>query len=208
MLDIKEELKNYKFAEFDANLKENDESNEELNCLLNMFTKTFERIGKEQYKSASGIEEILDLLEENNESNRENYDIVKELREKTQIKDNEIKAMINTIISILDIFDYIEGFALKSNGFALKIKNENLMVQFKLVSQQLGEKLAQSSIAVIGIEGGEVDLSLHQPILVEWQWDKPQNIILQVVRKGYMYKGNVLRKAEIVINKNSNNQEI
>jgi len=208
VLDIKEELKNYKFAEFDANLKENDESNEELNCLLNMFTKTFERIGKEQYKSASGIEEILDLLEENNESNRENYDIVKELREKTQIKDNEIKAMINTIISILDIFDYIEGFALKSNGFALKIKNENLMVQFKLVSQQLGEKLAQSSIAVIGIEGGEVDLSLHQPILVEWQWDKPQNIILQVVRKGYMYKGNVLRKAEIVINKNSNNQEI
>lgn len=199
MLDIKEELKNYEFIELNNNLKENEESNDELNYLLSMVTKTFERIGKEQYKSASGIEEILDLLEENNESNSETYAIVKELREKVQIKDNEIKSMINTIISISDIFDYINGYALKSN-------NENLKDQFKLVSQQIGEKLAENSISVIGIEGGEFDLSIHKPILVEWRPDKPENVILQVVRKGYMYKGNVLRKAEIVINKKTNDE--
>ena len=51
MLDIKEELKNYKAIELDTNLKEKEGSNDELNYLLNMFTKTFERIGKEQYKS-------------------------------------------------------------------------------------------------------------------------------------------------------------
>ena len=199
MLDIKEELKNYEFIELDANLKENEESNDELNYLLNMFTKTFERIGKEQYKSASGIEEILDLLEENNESNSETYGIVKGLREKAQIKDNEIKSMINTIISISDIFDYINGYALKSN-------NENLKDQFKLVSQQIGEKLAQNSITVIGLEDGEFDLRVHQPLSVEWHRDKPENVILQVVKKGYIYKGNVLRKAEIVINKKSKDE--
>ncbi|MBU3182460.1 nucleotide exchange factor GrpE [Clostridium psychrophilum] len=199
MLDIKEELKNYKAIELDTNLKEKEGSNDELNYLLNMFTKTFERIGKEQYKSASGIEDILDLLEENNESNSETYGIVKELREKAQIKNNEIKSMINTIISISDIFDYVNGYALKSN-------NENLKDQFKLVSQQIGEKLAQNSITVIGIEDGEFDLSVHQPIAVEWQPDKPENVILQVVKKGYIYKGNVLRKAEIVINKKSKDE--
>lgn len=199
MLDIKEELKNYEFIELDANLKENEESNDELNYLLNMFTKTFERIGKEQYKSASGIEEILDLLEENNESNSETYGIVKGLREKAQIKDNEIKSMINTIISISDIFDYINGYALKRN-------NENLKDQFKLVSQQIGEKLAQNSITVIGLEDGEFDLRVHQPLSVEWHRDKPENVILQVVKKGYIYKGNVLRKAEIVINKKSKDE--
>lgn len=199
VLDIKEELKNYKFIDLDADIKENEESNEELNHLINMLTKSYERLGKEQYKTAGAVEEILDLLEEKNEDNIENHTTIKELKEKFHIKENEIKAMINTIINISDIFDYINDFALKSN-------NENLKAQFKLVSQQLGEKLAQSSISVIGIEGGEFDVTLHQPISVQWKQDRPENIILQVAKKGYMYKGNVLRKAEIIINKNSNNE--
>ena len=199
MLDIKEELKNYKFIELGHNSEENEENNEELSLLLNMFTKAYERIGKEQYKTANGIEEILDLLEESSESNKENQGIIRELRERVQGKDNEINAMINTVISISDIFDYINGFALKSG-------NENLIAQFKLVSEQLGEKLAQSSISILGIEGGEFDMSIHKAIEAEWQKDKSEGVILQVVRKGYMYKGNLLRKAEIIINQNESNE--
>lgn len=200
MLDIKEELKNYKVIELNVNLQDKEESNEELNHLLNMFTKSYERIGKEQYKTVNAIEEILEILEEKSEDNKESQDTIKELKERTQKSDNEIKAMINTIISISDIYDNINAFVLNSD-------NENFKAQFKLVMEQLLEKLAQSSITVIGIEGGEVDMNLHQTIATEWKQDKPEGVILQVVRKGYMYKGKLLRKAEIIINQNSNNSE-
>lgn len=199
MLNIKEELKNYKFIELEVEKEdEREESYGELNDLLHMFTKTYEKMGKEQYKTANGVEEILDILEENNEKSKEEQDTIKELKEREQSKDSEIKVMLSTLIGVADIFDYM-------NTFVLQKGSEILKTQFKLVEEQLVEKLSQSSITILGIEGVEFDTNLHKVIVVENYKDKPEGIILKVIRKGYMYKGELLRKAEIVINKRGNN---
>jgi hypothetical protein len=62
MLDIKEELKNYKFIDFESSLKTKAETDSKLSSLLTTLTITYERIGKEQYKTASGIDDIYHKL--------------------------------------------------------------------------------------------------------------------------------------------------
>lgn len=200
MLDIKDELKNYKLVEFEENFQEDEnKDNEEIKSLLSMFTKAYERIGKEQYKTSSAVDDILDMLEENNEINNqinnERQSDIKELKEQADDINNELKVMLNTVIGMSDIFDYMNNYVLNSN-------NENLKGQFKLVQEQLVEKLAKASIAVLGTVNGEVDINIHQPIDTRWQEDKQEGIILDVIRKGYIYKGKLLRKAEIIVNKN------
>ncbi|WP_297430229.1 nucleotide exchange factor GrpE [Clostridium sp.] len=195
MLDIMDELKNYKPVEFKENLHEDeDNETEELRSILNVFTKSYERISKEQYKTSNAIDEVLDVLEENNEINNEMQAVIKDLKEQSADKENELKVMLNTIISMSDTFDYMSNYVLNSD-------NENLKVQFKLVQEQLVEKLAKASILVLGIVNGKVDINIHQPIGTKWQEDKPEDTVLEIVRKGYMYKGKLLRKAEVVINK-------
>jgi len=198
MLDIKDELKNYKSVKFEEN-SQNDENNdnEEIRSLLNMFTKTYERIGKEQYKTSSAVDEILDILEENNEINNEKQTAIKELKEQEEDRNNELKSILNTVISMSDIFDYMNNYVLNSD-------NKNLQTQFKLVQEQLVEKLAKASITILGTVNGEVDINIHQPIGTKWQEEKCEGIILEVIRKGYIYKGKLLRKAEVIVNKNEN----
>lgn len=195
MLDIEDELKNYKSVEFEENSNDNeDEDTEELKNILNIFTKAYERIGKEQYKTSNAIDEVLDMLEESSESSEEKNAIIKGLKEQAADWENELKVMINTVTNMSDIFEYMNNYVLNSN-------NENLKAQFKLVQEQLIEKLAKASITVLGTANGEVDINIHQPIDTRWEEDKPEGVILEVVRKGYMYKGKLFRKAEVIINK-------
>ncbi|MHC6180183.1 nucleotide exchange factor GrpE [Clostridium sp. JNZ X4-2] len=189
MLDINEELKNYKFTEFGNVLEEEEKNYEVLENILNIFTKDYKKIGKEQYKAANGIEEILDILEEK-------QDVFKELKEREKDRNNEISTILSLIMNILDIFDYI-------NTFALQGRDKNLQDQFELVKEQLTEKLSQSSITILDRENTKFDVKLHNPVAVKCCREKPEGVILQIVRKGYMYKGKILRKADIVVNKYS-----
>lgn len=200
MLDIKDELKNYKLVQFQENSQNNEENSmEELSGLLNVFTKTYERIGKEQYKTSNAVDEILDILEENKEINNDKQSTIKGLKEQVGDLDNELKVMLSTITNMCDVFDYMNNYVLNSD-------NESLKDQFKLVQEQIMEKLAKASITVLGKANVEMDINIHQPISTKWQEDKPEGMILDVVRKGYMYKGKLLRKAEIIINKAEANE--
>lgn len=199
MLDIKEELKNYKEVNVKVDSEVNEEKdNEELGDLLMVFTKAYERIGKEQYKTSNAVDEILEILEENSESNKDKEVIIKELKEQVLDRNNELKAMLNTIVAMADIFDYMNNYVSNSD-------NENLKEQFKLVEEQLTEKLAKASITVLGIVNGEVDVNINQPLEAKWEKDKPEGIVLGVIEKGYMYKGKLLRKAKVIVNKNEDN---
>ena len=194
MLDIEEEFKKYEFTKCEHNSMENKDSLNSISALLQMFTKAYERIGKEQYKTSSGLEEILDILEESSEEIKDKQVIINELQEREKTKDHELTIAINTIISIADMFEYINVFINKSGM-------ESLKAQFNLVSEQLAEKLSGSSITVLGVQGLEFDMSIHQAIATEYEEDKQEGVILQVVKRGYMYNGKLFRKAEVVINK-------
>ncbi len=199
MLDIKEELKNYKEVNVKVDSEINEEKdNEELEHLLTVFTKAYERIGKEQYKTSNAVDEILEIIEENSESNKDKEVIIKELKEQVLDRNNELKAMLNTIVAMADIFDYMNNYVSNSD-------NENLKEQFKLVEEQLTEKLAKASITVLGTVNREVDVNINQPLEVKWEKDKPEGIVLGVIEKGYRYKGKLLRKAKVIVNKKEDN---
>lgn len=195
MINIKEELKKYESINIESDTEyKNENSIEEIEEILTIFTKSYERIGKEQYKTSNSIDEILDMLEEHVENNQEKLIMVKEFQDKVSKRDNELKNVLNTIVNISDIFDYINMYVSNSD-------NEKLKVQFNLAQEQLTEKLAKASITVLGTLYGEVDIDIHKPIETRWEEDRKEGVILQVVRKGYMYNGQILRKAEVVINK-------
>lgn len=190
MLNIKDELLNYKYINIESNEDILQENNSEAANLLKAFTKAYERIGKEQYKAVNGIDDIIDILEEDKEKDN----TIRELKENLQTKDNEIKTLVSALVSISDMFDY-------SYSFIKEMGDETLLEQLKLIDTQRKEKLSFAGLSELGTEGLPFDSSYYLPIGTELNPHRGDEEILKVVKKGYVYKGKLIRKAEAIINK-------
>ena len=73
--------------------------------------------------------------------------------------------------------------------------------QLRLMKEQMVEKLSLTGITVLGIEGVPYNSAYYQPIGTECNLEKAEGEILKVIKKGYTYKGKLLRKAEVIVNK-------
>lgn len=49
--------------------------------------------------------------------------------------------------------------------------------------------------------GKEFDPAFAEAVLTEHDENKPENVILEVIMKGYTYKGKVIRPAMVKVNK-------
>jgi len=190
MLNIKDELKNYEYIDIETSFSNSESFNSEVMNLLQAFSKSYDRIGKEQYKAVSGIDEIIEILEED----KENSHRIKELKESAKIKDIEIEALISTLINIYDMIENMSSF------FAEK-GDKSLQEQIRLMKEQMVEKLSLTGITVLGTEGVPYNSAYHKAIGTECNADKSEEEILKVIKRGYTYKGKLLRKAEVIANK-------
>lgn len=190
MLNIKDELQNYEYIDMEAISYESDIINSEVMNLLKVFSKSYDRIGKEQYKAVNGIDEIIEILEEE----KEKSDRIKELKESGKTKEAEIEALISVLTNIYDMIEYMSSFFIEKGD---KIMQE----QLRIMKEQILEKLSATGIAVLGTEGVPYNSDYYQPIGTECNFDKGEEEILKVIKKGYTYKGKLLRKAEVIVNK-------
>ena len=163
MLNIKDELKNYKYIDMEVPSDKSDAINLEVTNLLRAFSKSYDRIGKEQYKAVNGIDEIIEILEEY----KENADRIKELKESAKIKDTEIKALISTLVNIYDMIEYMSSFLMEKG-------DKNLQEQLRLMKEQMVEKLSLTGITVLGTEGVLYNSAYYQPIGTECNLDKAE----------------------------------
>ena len=104
--------------------------------------------------------------------------------------------LILEIIPVLDNFERAIKFA--------NSKDESLskfLDGFKLTYNSLLNTLKRYGVEEIPAEGLVFDPNMHQAMLVEQNNEKENNVVLEVLIKGYTLNGRVIRPASVKVNK-------
>ena len=104
--------------------------------------------------------------------------------------------LILEIIPVLDNFERAIKLA-NSKDEALS----KFLDGFKLTYNSLLDTLKKYGVEEIPALGVEFDPNMHQAMLVEENKEKENNIVLEVLIKGYTLNGRVIRPASVKVNK-------
>ena len=78
--------------------------------------------------------------------------------------------------------------------------DENYRKAFEMVHKQLVKALEKEGVVEIDCLNKPFDPNFHQAVLTEKDANKPSNVILEVLQKGYTYKDKVIRPAMVKVN--------
>lgn len=169
----KEEKKNKKEVKENKELKHLEEENHKL---------------KNDLKESS--EKVLRLAAE-----MQNY----KKRNETE-KSNMLKyANEDLAKSLLPILDNFER-AIRLDDNDLSDEVSKFLSGFKMIYGSFVNVLNNIEVKEIECDGLEFDPVYHQAVLTEKDETKPSGVILEVLRKGYMYKDKVIRPAMVKVN--------
>lgn len=127
-----------------------------------------------------------------------------EINEQKIKQESDMKAMLLSFIEVTDFFENIlmkMGLKVKSEDKKLKIWH----TQYKMVYKTLMRTL--KSWDVIQIEtiiGDKPNLEWHKVTEVMEDISKPNETIIEELKKGYLWRGKLLRPAEIKAIRNRN----
>lgn len=105
--------------------------------------------------------------------------------------------LILEVISVLDNFER----ALNLDDNNLNDELSKFLVGFKMIYASLSEILKKYGVEEIEAYEKEFDPSMHQAMMVDKDENKPNNIVLDVLLKGYKLKDRVIRPAAVKVNK-------
>lgn len=203
-MDFREEIKKYsKIDSLELDFKEGFSYLEFTND-INNFTKRAEKLDKlEHYGN-----EIC-------ENNREFQKLLKDRVEITlKERDGEIltlKRKINTLEAreksflkaILKILDSIEWFQKIIKVFSNSSVEKSLFTTNKVIKKEL----LNMDIIQIDTIGESFNDKVHNCIEVVEDEKRNNNEIIDVVKNGYIYRGEVVRVAEVIVVKNKGGEE-
>lgn len=151
----------------------------------------------------------------NNDEITKLNEVIKELEEKIQYskaelinyrkrKDEEVSNMLkfanqDLILELLPVVDNFERaikLADKTNAELVKFLDG-----FNMLYVAIKDILKKYGVEEISDVGVEFDPNLHEAVLVEEDKEKQNDTILEVLLKGYILKGRVIRPASVKVNK-------
>jgi molecular chaperone GrpE len=119
---------------------------------------------------------------------------------KRQLDSVTKQASENLLIKLLPILDALEqaGNIAHSNKH---LPAEEIAVGLKMLKKQLTEVLRTEGLEEIVSVGLALDPERHEAVSFVETDDKPENTILEEVRKGYLLNGKVIRPSLVVVSK-------
>lgn len=143
-------------------------------------------------------------------------------------KDEEIIELQNKLVRLQADFDNYRKRAQKERADTIKYANEelicsllpvqdnferaiqslgdehkNIVMGIQMIYRQLGEILTNIGLQEVKAFGEEFDPTMHESVVKEAS-DKPENTIIEVLRKGYIYSGKVLRPSLVKVSSGNN----
>ncbi len=190
MLNVQEEIKKIQPLSEDDSIILNDiylqEPIAQHIAGIEEYTK---QIAKKQYKNSSMLEIIQDTIDEE----------IMELRDKLNDNNQDLKVIkarseeqIETMIYMVDTFEKIYQYAQKSD--------DEWLQQVMEIRQMIHQKLMVIDMHIFGDVGDIVSLQLHDIHSVVHMPTQPSEVIVEVIRSGIMYDGNLIRKAGVIVN--------
>lgn len=149
---------------------------------------------------------VIELLNSRNSELEEKYMRLQAeyLNFKTRTQ-NEISRMLlyegeDFIKEILNIKDNLER-AIMMDDNDLGDEVSKFLSGFKMILGNLTNLLDKFEVKEIECEGVEFDPNLMDGVLTDHDETKPENVVLEVLTKGYKYKDKVIRHAMVKVNK-------
>ncbi len=105
--------------------------------------------------------------------------------------------LILELIGVLDNFER----ALNLDDNNLNDELSKFLVGFKMIYASLKEILIKFGVEEIDALNKEFDPNLHQALMVDKDEEKQDNIVLDVLLKGYKLKDRVIRPVSVKVNK-------
>ena len=106
-----------------------------------------------------------------------------------------------------DLTDMIENLDRATKVKAESEESKKIQTGIELVNRQFKDILSKYGVVEIEAIGYPFDPNYMEAMLVENDDTKPDEMVLEVLRKGYKYKDRVLRHAMVKVNKNENKDE-
>lgn len=136
-----------------------------------------------------GALNIASLKEDLEEKNKEIFKLKKEI----ELCEENDKKVMKKIISIVDEIVYVERFVMESN-------NSKLIMNIESIQKRIKKELREIGIEEIPTVGEIFNNRLHECVDVVNMEKKEKYEIIDVVKKGYTYKGSILRVASVIAN--------
>lgn len=176
-----------------------EECTESCNCL---HEKVEERQNSEIENLKNQLAEILNekqaLLEKLQYSKAELINYRKRKEEET---DNKLKyANQDLILEILPVLDNFER-AIKLDDNVLTDELSKFLAGFKMMYASLCEVLKKFGVEEIECEGKEFDVNTMQALMTDNDPNFEDDVVLEVLLKGYKLKDRVIRAASVKVNK-------
>lgn len=164
--------------------------------------KAEKKHNKKENKNDKLIEELktkIDLLEDKNRRTQAEFI---NFRTRTE---NEISNMFKfegegIIKELLDVKDDFER-AIMMDDNDLSDEVSKFLEGFKMIYTRLMSMFDKLEVKELDIEGKEFDPTVSEAVLTDHDESKPENVILEVLKKGYTYKGKLIRPAMVKVNK-------
>lgn len=167
---------------------------DEIGDAVEILEEEFETKRKkaEERSSSSGKEaEYLNSLQYL-QADFENYKRRTE-KEKCEFGDRLRECFVLDLLPIKDALEVAIGHAQENNNAEGVIKGVEMIVK------QLNELLKREGLEEIAAEGEQFDPFRHEVVAKERAKKHPENTVLEVMRKGYLLRGKVIRPAMVKI---------
>ena len=109
----------------------------------------------------------------------------------------EGESLIKEMLEVLDDFER----AINMDDRDLSDEVSNFLKGFKMVYVKMIGILDNLEVKAVDVEGKEFDPKYAEAILTDHDENKPENVVLEVLKKGYMYKDKLIRPAMVKVNK-------
>ncbi len=104
-------------------------------------------------------------------------------------------SLANKLIDSIEVFN--QALNMETNDPNLK----NFLYGFRMIDDMFLNALKEEGVSIIDTKvGNEFDPSKQQAMDKEYNPDKPENTVLKVLKKGYLFKDRILRPSTVIIN--------
>ncbi|MCB1120036.1 MAG: nucleotide exchange factor GrpE [Verrucomicrobiae bacterium] len=156
---------------------------------------------------------VEDLLEQSRKEKEELYQKVlraaadfenfrkRTIREKEELRKFATSGLIEEMLPVLDNLEL--GLAAAENHPEAKAVSDG----FRMVAQQIVSILQNNGLECLDPEGEDFDPNFHESVGFQPSDEIADHKVLQVVRKGYMLHGRILRAASVIVSSGPAKQE-
>lgn len=114
-------------------------------------------------------------------------------KEKQEFGEYIIKGFIQDLLPIKDALEVAIGHAKENEN------SEGLVKGVEMTVKQINELLIREGLEEIKAEGEQFDPFKHEVVVKEIVKKHPENAVIEVMRKGYLFRGKVIRPAMVKI---------